>query len=136
MHKRIWLDEMYLWGLHNVFKSANNSPIGLTRMIESILRAERNKLPMKCSQIQQVLNGRYGAQANLVGLFYLPDVLIGRTLYWLQLLFHLQCLPSLDVSFLLKSLDHLRQLAFFLLSLRQGLFHLFELSQQGFPSCR
>ena len=83
---------------------------------------------MKSSQIQQSLNSRYGAQANLVGFFYLPDVLIGRALYWLQLLFHLQSLTSLDVSFLLKSLEHLRQLAFFLLSLSQSLFHLFELS--------
>jgi len=83
---------------------------------------------MKSSQIQQGLDGRYGAQTNLVGLFYLSGVLIGRTLYWPQLLFHLQCLTSLDVSFLLKSLEHLRQLAFFLLSLSQGLFYLFELS--------
>jgi len=35
------------------------------------------------------LDSRYGAQANLVGFFYLLDVLIGRALYWLQLLFHL-----------------------------------------------
>jgi len=83
---------------------------------------------MKSLQIQQGLNGRYGAQENLVRFFYLLDVLIGRTLYWLPLLFHLQCPTSLDVSFLLNSLERLRQLAFFLLSLGQGIFYLFELS--------
>jgi len=88
---------------------------------------------MKSSRVQQSLDSRYGAQADLVGFFYLLDIFIGITLHWPQLLLHLQRLASLDVLFLLKNFDHLRQLAFFLLSLGQSLLHLFELSQQGFP---
>ena len=91
---------------------------------------------MKSSYIQQGLDGRYGAQVDLVGFFYLPDVFIGRTLNRLQLLLHLQCLTGLDITFLLKGLDHFRQLAFFLLGLRQSLLHLFKLSQQSLPFCR
>ena len=51
---------------------------------------------MKSSRVQQSLNSRYGTQKDLVGLFYLLDIFIGRTLYWLQLLLHLQCFMGLD----------------------------------------
>jgi len=84
------------------------------------------QIPMKSSWIQQGLNSSYGAQTDRVGLFYLSDIFIGTAVYWFQLLLHLQCFMSLDVSFLLKSLEHLRQLAF-LLSLGLGFFYLLEL---------
>ena len=72
---------------------------------------------MKSSLVQQSLDGRYGAQTNLVGLLYLSDVFIGRTFHQLQLLLHEQCLASLNVSLLLKSIERIGQLAFFLLGL-------------------
>ena len=64
--------------------------------------------PMESSYTQQGLDSRYGAQTDLIGLFYLPDVFIDRALHWLQLLLHLQCLAGLNVSFLLEGLDRLR----------------------------
>ena len=72
-------------------------------MIKGFLRAELNKLPMKSSQVQQSLDSRYGAQTDLIGNFYLSNVFVGWTLCRLELLLHLQCVASLDVSFLLKS---------------------------------
>jgi len=69
---------------------------------------ERNKLPMKSSQIQKSLDSGYGPQMDLVGFFYLPDILIGRTFYWLQFLLHLQCFTGFDVSFMLENLELLR----------------------------
>jgi hypothetical protein len=72
----------------------------------------------------------------LVNLFYLLDIFIGRTFHRFQLFLHLQCLASLDVSLLFKSLDCLGQLTFLLLSLGQGFLYSFEFCQQGFPLCR
>ena len=91
---------------------------------------------MKSSYIQQSLDGRYGAQTDLIDFFYLLDVFIGRALHWFQLLLHLQCLVGLDVSLLFEGLDRFGQLTFFLLSLGQSLFYLLKLCQQGFPFWR
>jgi hypothetical protein len=51
------------------------------------------------------LDGRYRTQANLIGFLYLFDIFIGNTLHWLKFFLHCQGFASLDVSFLLKSLD-------------------------------
>ena len=68
--------------------------------------------PMKSLYIQQSLDRRYSAQTNLIDFFYFLDVFIGRTLHWLQLLLHLQCLAGLNLSLLFEDLDHFRQLTF------------------------
>jgi len=72
---------------------------------------------MGASCVQQRLDCRYGAQPDLVGCLYLPDIVIGGAFYRLQLFLQLQCLAPVDVSFLLKELDGLWQLALFLLGL-------------------
>ena len=67
-------------------------------------------------------------QTNLVGLLYLSGVFVGRTFHQLQLLLHVQRFAGLDISFLLKSLERIGQLAFLLLGLSQSFLHLLEFS--------
>ena len=93
-------------------------------------------LPMKSLHTQQRLDRRYSTQADLIGFFYLFGVFIGRAFHQLQLLLHLQRFTAMDVSLLFKEFDCLRPLAFLLLSLGQGFFHLLEFCQQGFSFCR
>ena len=93
-------------------------------------------LPMRDSHVQQRLDRRHSAQTDLVGFFYFLHVIIGRALYWLQLLLHLQRFTAMGISFLFKEFDRLRQLAFLLLSLGQDFFYLLEFCQQGFSFCR
>jgi hypothetical protein len=51
------------------------------------------------------LDGRYRTQANLIGFLYLFDIFVGSTLHWLKFFLYCQGFASLDISFLLKSLD-------------------------------
>jgi hypothetical protein len=44
-------------------------------------------------------------QANLIGFLYLFDIFIGGTIHWPKFFLHCQGSASLDISFLLKSLD-------------------------------
>ena len=121
-----------IWGRTQCFKRVPITVLSARPNVQEFL--EQSTSSMKSSCIQQGLDGRYSAQANLIGFFYLFDIFIGRAFHQFQLLLHLQCLASLDVSLLFKGLDHLRQLTFFLLSLGQGLFYLFKFCQQGFLS--
>jgi len=97
-----------------------------------VLEKEQSMLPMKSLCTQRGLNCRYSTQSNLISFFYLPDVFIGRTFHWFQLLLQLQRLASLDISLLFESLDRFGQLAFFLLNLGQSFFYLFKFCQQNF----
>ena len=91
---------------------------------------------MRASCVQQRLDRRYGAQLDLVGYFYLSDIVIGRTFYRLQLLLQLQRLATVGISFLLEELDGLWQLALLLLGFGQGILHLLEFCQQSYSLCR
>jgi hypothetical protein len=44
-------------------------------------------------------------QANLIGFLYLFDIFIDGTLHWLKFFLYHQGFASLDISFLLESLD-------------------------------
>jgi hypothetical protein len=100
------------------------------------MQKSKGVLPMRASDVQQRLDCRYGAQPDLIGCFYLFGIIIGRTFYRLQLLLQLQRFATVGISFLLEVLDGLRQLALFLLGLRQSILYLLEFGQQGFSFCR
>ena len=70
---------------------------------------------------------------DLVGLLYLANVFIGRAFHRLQLFLHVQCFAGLDISLLLKSLERIGQLAFFLLGLSQSFLYLLKFRQQSLP---
>ena len=68
-------------------------------------RRREDVLPMKSSWVQQCLDRRYGAQTDLVSILYLLQIVIGGAFHRLQLVFHLQRLTAVNVSFLLEKLD-------------------------------
>ena len=84
---------------------------------------------MKASDAQQLLDCRYGAQPDLIGCLYLFDIIIGITFYRLQLPLQLQRFATMDVSFLLKVLDGLRQVTLVLRGLGQSILYLLEFGQ-------
>ena len=93
-------------------------------------------LPMRSSWVQQCPDRRYGAQMDLVGVLYLFQIVISRAFYRLQLFLQQKFLATMDISFLLKKLDCLRQLAFLRSDLGQGILYLLDFRQQGFSFCR
>ena len=92
-----------------------SAKIKATRRME--VQRSKDVPSMKASCAQQRLDCWYGAQPDLVGFLDFLHVVIGRTLYRLQLLLQLQSFATMGVSFLFQKLDSLWQLTFFLLGL-------------------